>query len=204
MAFQLDTKRAEGYYNLGHAYRKLGKHELAVQAYREAHHLSPRMVEALFHLGLCYHDMDRLEQAAAHFKQAVEINPGYRRAHEALDQVNQTLKQRKKSTGDSGILNAIEDTSELDISLDGTVLERTLDPDHDHDALANLHQICGEVNKHSAEWVKLIEEVHATLRNVGVHLASDSGPEAVAESARGFHLNRLNLERNSAALRKEF
>src|SRR5438128_6212091 len=82
---QLDSNRGEGYYNIGLVYRQLGQNDLAIQAYREATRVNPRMADAHYNLGNIFFEKEQFAMAIAHYRQALEVRPTWEKPKAALE-----------------------------------------------------------------------------------------------------------------------
>lgn len=75
---------AEAHYNLGSAYRNLGHHQEAAEAFREAIRVRPDLAEAHCYLGGAMGKLGRHREAAEVFKEAIRLQPGFAGAHMSL------------------------------------------------------------------------------------------------------------------------
>jgi len=72
-------------FNLGNAYRKLGRYEEAVQYYESALSYNPKEASTYAALGLTYHVQGMVEQAIEHYHNALGLKPEDTFASEMLD-----------------------------------------------------------------------------------------------------------------------
>jgi len=72
-------------FNLGHAYRKLGKYEDAIQYYESALSYNPKEASTFAALGLTYHLMGRIDEAIENYHNALGLKPEDTFASEMLD-----------------------------------------------------------------------------------------------------------------------
>lgn len=177
---QLDPKRSEGYYNLGIAYRRQGRDELAIQAYREAAYLNPRMIDAVYNLANIYFDMQRYEQAVNHYRKALEINPRFTKARNGL--ANAETKFKEQQRRESGYFEEDEESTQA-VSYEH--LERTLDPERDHSALVQMHGDTSDLKKSCEVWLRVTEQLDASLRNLGMVLTSNATKSELSDAVRG-------------------
>ena len=70
-------------------------HDLAVQAYKRAIELNPKLDEAHHQLALVYMHVGMLDKAWAQLEQALAINPQHAASHELLARLTQAGQGRK-------------------------------------------------------------------------------------------------------------
>jgi tetratricopeptide (TPR) repeat protein len=68
-------------YNIGNAQSELGENEAAVEAYKRAIQIDPKLSKPHNNLGLAYAALSRISEALAEFKRAVELRDDYAEAH---------------------------------------------------------------------------------------------------------------------------
>ena len=102
---QKDRKCADGFYNLGLAYRGLNQLSMAVSAYREAIRLEPEMAEAHLNLANVFVEMGNHQQAILHYKKAIEKVPIREMSdQERLDDRHAVRQLSVDITADSALL----------------------------------------------------------------------------------------------------
>lgn len=74
-------EKARGYHNLGTAYRDDGQSDRAIEYYRAALKLDPRLYQTHCYLGITYRDMGMWDRAMGHYWAALAIKPDYGEAH---------------------------------------------------------------------------------------------------------------------------
>ena len=80
------------YYELGHAYLALGRHEEEVQAYKEALKLNPKYAQAHYNLSMAYDHMKRGEKAIHHMQKALDLY-ATKRNHRKIRTTQRQLKR---------------------------------------------------------------------------------------------------------------
>ncbi|VAX27594.1 hypothetical protein MNBD_NITROSPIRAE03-1696, partial [hydrothermal vent metagenome] len=73
-------KLANEHYKIGNIYLDFGMNDEAIEEYRKALKLSPKLPDVHTKLGIALRNMDRYEEAIIHFNSAKEINPAYGQA----------------------------------------------------------------------------------------------------------------------------
>jgi tetratricopeptide (TPR) repeat protein len=76
-----NNKNAEVHYNRGVNYGIFGKHQEAVEAFKQAIKINPDYVEAHYNLGVALGESGMYKEAIAAYKQAIRINPNYSDAY---------------------------------------------------------------------------------------------------------------------------
>ncbi len=79
-AIRQDPAKPAYHFNLGNAFKNLGRFAEAVPRYKEALRLKPDYCEALNNLGTALKGQDRLAEAVVAYEQAVRIKPDYAEA----------------------------------------------------------------------------------------------------------------------------
>jgi tetratricopeptide (TPR) repeat protein len=77
----LPTWKAQGKINEGNALLAQGKYDEAVELYKEAQKIKPKMDEPYIDIGLVYWRMEEIELAMKQFQKATEINPNSAKAY---------------------------------------------------------------------------------------------------------------------------
>lgn len=70
-----------GWYQIGMSFRKAGKHEEAMNAFRQAIKIKSDFAEAWYHLAMSLGDTGRREEAGIAFAQAIKLNPALRKSN---------------------------------------------------------------------------------------------------------------------------
>ena len=83
-SIKLESKSAEVYLNLGHAYLKLQKDADAAKAFKQSIKLNPDQPETQYGLGLASFRVRRFDDAAKAFKKAIDLSPRMGKAHFGL------------------------------------------------------------------------------------------------------------------------
>lgn len=74
-AIELLPVRGSFYVNYGNALRGLGKHQAALQAYREGVRVESTHARGWVNLALCLQDLGQIQEAISGFKKAIELEP---------------------------------------------------------------------------------------------------------------------------------
>jgi S1-C subfamily serine protease len=90
-------KTAEYWFNLGYAYSSAGRKTDAVNAYKEAIKIKPKLINAHFNLGNVYGRLGRNKEAIESYKQALRLKPNYAAAHNNLGNIYITLKRYEEA-----------------------------------------------------------------------------------------------------------
>ena len=80
------------YYELGHAYLALGRHEEEVQAYKEALRLNPKYAQAHYNLSMAYDHMKEGGKAIHHMQKALDLY-ATKRDHRKIRTTQRQLKR---------------------------------------------------------------------------------------------------------------
>src|SRR5262249_1474729 len=75
----------------GLVYRRMGQPDMAVQAYREALKLNPRMADAHLNLANIYLEKGQFRPAMQHYEQALQLRPNWEKASDGLTQAREAL-----------------------------------------------------------------------------------------------------------------
>jgi tetratricopeptide (TPR) repeat protein len=67
--------------NLGIAYGSLGRHQDAIETYKQAIRIKPDYAEVHYNLGVAYGSLGRYQDEIEAYKQAIRIKPNYAKAH---------------------------------------------------------------------------------------------------------------------------
>lgn len=98
---------AETHNNLGLCYTKLGKYDMAKEAFKQALRIMPDYAEAHFNLGVAYGKLDLHREALEAYKQAIKIKPEYAKAHFNLGIVYIILNDRGSALEEYKILKEL-------------------------------------------------------------------------------------------------
>lgn len=77
--------------NLGTAYERQGRLDLAIQSYKRAIEIEPAFFATHYNLGLIYQRLGSTDLAIAHYQEAIQINPFFPLAHHKLGVVYTTI-----------------------------------------------------------------------------------------------------------------
>jgi tetratricopeptide (TPR) repeat protein len=80
------------YYELGHAYLALGRHEEEVQAYKETLRLNPKFAQAHYNLSMAYDNMNEGGKAIHHMQKALDLY-ATKRDHRKIRTTQRQLKR---------------------------------------------------------------------------------------------------------------
>jgi len=80
-AIEVTQNNYLAYNNLGIAYGSLGRHQDAIETYKQAIRIKPDFVEAHYNLGVAYGKLGREQDEIEAYKQAIRIKPDYADAH---------------------------------------------------------------------------------------------------------------------------
>lgn len=84
-------------FNMGNAFKAIGKHELAKKNILKAYELSPNHPEIIYSLASLELEDALYDEAIKHYELAIEINPGFAMAHHGLAMAFQRIWQIEKS-----------------------------------------------------------------------------------------------------------
>jgi tetratricopeptide (TPR) repeat protein len=88
------------HYNLGLSLAALGKHQEAIDQFKEAIALKADYAEAYYNMGLAYGKLEAYPQAVEAFKKAIEHKPDYAQAHYNLGVVYYLMDDSKAFAGE--------------------------------------------------------------------------------------------------------
>jgi tetratricopeptide (TPR) repeat protein len=122
---EVNSKDAEGHYNMGQAYAGLHLYTEAVREYRQATRIKDDDADMFYDLGLALTKLAQYDEAVAAFSKSLEIDPDNYRAQDALEEAREgvqriragkkhqedLLKTQQKEEGDQG--NAESNNSSL-------------------------------------------------------------------------------------------
>ena len=74
-AIEIKPDMTNAHYNMGNAYRELGRYQEAIEAYLKAIEIKPDDHEAHFNMGIAYGKLRRYQDAINAYKKAIEIEP---------------------------------------------------------------------------------------------------------------------------------
>jgi Flp pilus assembly protein TadD len=84
---------AEGHYNLGQTYARLGQYSEAIREYREATKLKEDDPDIYYDLGVAHTKLAQYDAAAAAFSKSLEIDPENFRAQDGLDEAKEGIQR---------------------------------------------------------------------------------------------------------------
>src|SRR5262249_46349753 len=185
---QLDTRRAEGYYNLGLVHRRKGEIDLAIEAYREATRVNPRMADAHYNLANLYLEKERYSPAIVHYKQTLELRPNWEKAVGGLAQAEAALEAlgKTQNPADTALLGKkVELSSGTLAALDP---ERMVDPTKHGGLLSNLHKATIESETHGRNFLRVLEaEIEPAIKELSTCLLyPDSSANELDECVQKF------------------
>src|SRR5262249_17912101 len=155
----LDPKRVEGFYNLGLVYRRKGQNDLAIQAYREAIRVNPRMADAQLNLANLYLEKKQFRLAIQHYEEADKLRPGWQKAEEGLAHAPAGVTGEQRVTG-----TAAQATSAKE-------LERVVDPVVHAEFLERLHSAAIEADEIGRRLQSVLAaEVEGTVKELSICL----------------------------------
>src|SRR5262249_28735559 len=172
---QLDAQRGEGYYNLALVYRRKGQIDLAIQAYREALRVNPRMADAHYNLANVYLDKGQFGLAFSHYKHAIELRPNWDKAANGLVQAEAALAAAAaQPTEGRSELSAPEQPSAPPPSLDPS---RTIDPVAHGGLLTTLHKATIDSENHGRQFLEILEnEIEPAIKELSSCLLYPNSP----------------------------
>ena len=97
--------------NLGAAYGELGRHQEAIEAFRQAIKINPYYAKAHNNLGAAYGRLGRYQEAIEAFRQAIKINPDYAEAHLFLGYAYLAIGNKNSALTEYNILKSFNSKS---------------------------------------------------------------------------------------------
>jgi Flp pilus assembly protein TadD len=97
-ALEIQPSAPEVHFNLGVAYRGVGREAEAIEAFQAALELEPNHPEALFNLGNSYRDAGRTDKAVDCLCRAIELRPTYHKALNNLGNLYTEISQLAESS----------------------------------------------------------------------------------------------------------
>lgn len=140
-AVQKDKKSADAFYNMGIAHKGLNQLSMAVTAYKQAIVFDPEMVDAHFNLGNVYLEMKNLTQAHLSFTHTLEIAPHFKKAANALKNLDTETEKEKQNFNPFGRLVDESSLRKKDIS---TSIQ-DLSPEERKKDRQEIHDLCDEI-----------------------------------------------------------
>ncbi len=175
---QLDTHRAEGYYNLGLAYKRKKQIDLAIQAYHEAVRSNPDMQDAHLNLANAYLDKSQFGQAMSHYQHALDLRPNWDKAISGMEQAEAGMAAAKHG---GSVATAAAHAAREQAKMHGAttaVLDpnRTVDPIVHTGILSALHRATIESDTQGRTLVQLLEkELEPTIKELSCSLLQADG-----------------------------
>jgi len=102
-ALQINPHYAEACYNLGNAFRQVGRMNEAIAYYQKALQIKPDYAEACYDLGNTFREMGKLEEAITDYQKALQIHPDYVEALNNLARVLATCPQASLRNGKQAV-----------------------------------------------------------------------------------------------------
>ena len=79
-----DAFNANTHYNIGFIHMELDLFDIAVNNFADAIYSNTAFYEAYYARGICFETLGNIAQAEVDYKRAIEINPDYKYAKDAL------------------------------------------------------------------------------------------------------------------------
>ena len=108
LALKLKPDADQTYRNIAVAYSKLGRHQEAIEAYKQVVRINPQSAEALHDLGLGYSSAGQWQEAMDSFKKAVSIKPNLAQAHYGLAAAYLNLGNRAAAIEEYEVLRRLD------------------------------------------------------------------------------------------------
>ena len=80
-AIQAEPNNPDSYFNRGHAYYRIGQHQLAIEDFSRAIELDPNNARVYNSRGSSYQHLGQLELAVDDYSQAIKLDPNYGSAY---------------------------------------------------------------------------------------------------------------------------
>jgi tetratricopeptide (TPR) repeat protein len=163
---QLDSHRAEGFYNLGLVYRRKGQPDLAIQAYREALRINPHLVEAYHNLANLHMEKQQYRQAIAHYKKALELRPDWENAQRGLADAEAAFAAKQPSEPVSPVPKVAMTPPPAAKQVQRN-LDRMVDPNAHGQLLTTLHKATIESENYGRHFQRIVEgEIEPALKEL--------------------------------------
>ncbi len=83
-----ESRDAQSYFNKGVAHQQAGRHQEAIEAYKQAIKIQPDALSAYLNLGLVYGALGRYEEAIEATKTVIQLKPDIADAHFQLGNID--------------------------------------------------------------------------------------------------------------------
>ncbi len=93
-ATRLDENNFRAFLYLGACYGEIGKYEAAIGAFKRASAIRPNVPSVHYNLGQAYEAAGVPSEAAYEYNKALELNPNYKLALEAYEDLKRRLGQK--------------------------------------------------------------------------------------------------------------
>src|SRR5262249_15285507 len=156
-------------------HRRKGQVDLAIQAYREALRLNPRMADAHLNLGNLFLEKSQPKVAMQHYNQALELRPNWAKALEARGHAEALISPPAADVGAAA--QAQQATAGLGD------LDRTADPVEHGPLLTALHSSSTESETFGRQFQQLLlDEVEPAIKELSSSLLYPNGSRSEMEA----------------------
>lgn len=162
-----------GHYNLGNAYFKMSKNDLAIQEYKKAIELNPDYMSTYINLGGVYNIQHSFDEAIALFKKALEINPDDK---EAKANILIAEENKKKFEG-----KPVKSMEEIEAQIQETVAKKPDDPNTLNNA-GVIYAQKGQVDK-ALEYFEKAASFKPNDINIYINLGNAYAVKGLTEKA---------------------
>lgn len=112
-ALQIKSTEADIHYNLGQAYTKIDRLDLAITEYEQAILRQPDFFKAYNNLGIIYKDKGEIDKALSAYMTAIDLKPDYAKAYANLGALYDAIGKNDDA------LKAYQKAAQIDSSLTG-------------------------------------------------------------------------------------
>src|SRR5262249_4626947 len=149
-------------------YRRKGQNDLAIQAYREALRVNPRMADAHYNLANILLEKQQLNMAYAHYRQALELRPNWDKAASGLAQAEAALSAQEQQTQPHPpATTPAQSGAEAPAGSPQVDPERTVDPVKHGGLLSTLHKATIESENFGRAFLRILEgEVEPAIKEL--------------------------------------
>ena len=88
-----DSFNSNTHYNIGFIHMELDLHNIAVNNFADAIYSNSVFYEAYYARGICFETLGNIAQAEVDYKRSIEINPDYKFAIDALENLRNNNKK---------------------------------------------------------------------------------------------------------------